>query len=346
NFRTSPWGRKIGVVKKGSKYKVYGYKKDPKGVVWYKIYSNGRYGYVYSSGGYTSIVSKASGLSKKIEKKDRNKNETLKNNIKKQVFINGIVSNVYGKEKIKFNVTSKNIKSPLYQIYITKDDKTELFMTYSNKTKYEWTPKKAGDYLITIFAKSSSNDNVAQVINSKSVVVSSNKKAGFYTNINNRSYVNAPIEFNVVSDKEYNKFKWVYKLNKGKKIVLKDFSKDTKFKYKPKKEGNYEFILIAKNKKGKTVLFSKKIIIKKLSSEINFKKLNSPNYYKDRAGYIPDIIVAHITEGSFESAVNWLTTKESEVSSTFVIAKDGRVNQLLDIEKAPWTNGTKPKKRN
>ncbi|PID82882.1 MAG: hypothetical protein CSB15_01380 [Clostridiales bacterium] len=83
NFRTSPWGRKIGVVKKGSKYKVYGYKKDTKGVVWYKIYSNGRYGYVYSSGGYTSIVSKATSLkpikrkSTKTVKKSKKAKDTI-----------------------------------------------------------------------------------------------------------------------------------------------------------------------------------------------------------------------------------------------------------------------------
>ncbi|PID82802.1 MAG: hypothetical protein CSB15_01770, partial [Clostridiales bacterium] len=58
NFRTSPWGKKIGVVSYGQIYRVYLSKKDSKGNVWYRIKSNNRYGYVYAGNSYTKVIYK------------------------------------------------------------------------------------------------------------------------------------------------------------------------------------------------------------------------------------------------------------------------------------------------
>lgn len=69
-------------------------------------------------------------------------------------------------------------------------------------------------------------------------------------------------------------------------------------------------------------------------------KYSSPNINKGRNGYIPDLIVCHITEGSYSGAVSWLTNPSSGVSAHFVVAKDGRVVQLVDIEDTAWANGT------
>jgi len=69
-------------------------------------------------------------------------------------------------------------------------------------------------------------------------------------------------------------------------------------------------------------------------------KRNSPNINKGRQGWKPDIIVCHITEGSFDGAVSWLSNPVSQVSSHFVVGQDGQIVQLVSIEDTAWMNGT------
>jgi N-acetyl-anhydromuramyl-L-alanine amidase AmpD len=76
---------------------------------------------------------------------------------------------------------------------------------------------------------------------------------------------------------------------------------------------------------------------------MNIQQIKSPNCSHRRNNMAPDIVVCHITEGSYSGAVSWLCNPASEASSTVVIARDGRVVQLVDINMAPWTNGTSTK---
>lgn len=71
---------------------------------------------------------------------------------------------------------------------------------------------------------------------------------------------------------------------------------------------------------------------------------NSPNYNEGRKGQVPIMIVCHTTCGSFDGAVVWLRNKESKASSHFVVSKNGRVVQLVDIKNTAWCNGTKTDK--
>ena len=52
------------------------------------------------------------------------------------------------------------------------------------------------------------------------------------------------------------------------------------------------------------------------------------------------MIVSHITEGNFNGAVSWLCNPKSNASSHFVVAKDGRITQLVSLEDGSWCNGT------
>jgi N-acetyl-anhydromuramyl-L-alanine amidase AmpD len=72
---------------------------------------------------------------------------------------------------------------------------------------------------------------------------------------------------------------------------------------------------------------------------VNITKKISPNK-SGRGGVVPDIIVDHITDGTYASAVNWLCDPASQVSAHFVIAQDGRVTQLVDVADKAWANGT------
>lgn len=73
---------------------------------------------------------------------------------------------------------------------------------------------------------------------------------------------------------------------------------------------------------------------------MNLKKYNSPNHYNGRNGWKADIIVNHITAGSYTSAINTFMNKSCEVSAHFVISKTGEVAQMVDLADGAWCNGT------
>ena len=72
--------------------------------------------------------------------------------------------------------------------------------------------------------------------------------------------------------------------------------------------------------------------------KITFKQ--SPNYTSGRKGYKPEIIVCHITEGSYAGSVSWLCNKNSEASAHYVVSKKGEVTQLVNLRNYAWCNGT------
>lgn len=68
-------------------------------------------------------------------------------------------------------------------------------------------------------------------------------------------------------------------------------------------------------------------------------KKSTPNKM-GRQGWKPDMIVSHITEGSYSGAVSWLMNPTSQASAHFVVSKKGEITQLVDIREAAWINGT------
>ena len=73
---------------------------------------------------------------------------------------------------------------------------------------------------------------------------------------------------------------------------------------------------------------------------MNITKLTSPNRNTGRQGNTPDFIVCHITDGAFDGAVSWAMNAEAQVSYHFLVARDGRVTQVVDIADTAWGNGT------
>ena len=66
-------------------------------------------------------------------------------------------------------------------------------------------------------------------------------------------------------------------------------------------------------------------------------RLPSANYTPGNQGC--RAVVIHIVQGTYESAVSWLRNRQSQASAHFVIAKDGRVAQLVSIKDTAWGNG-------
>jgi N-acetylmuramoyl-L-alanine amidase len=59
-----------------------------------------------------------------------------------------------------------------------------------------------------------------------------------------------------------------------------------------------------------------------------------------REGYIPFVIVDHVSVGTISSMDNWFTDPNNQVSSAhFGVAKDGSVHQYVSIDRMAWANG-------
>ena len=65
----------------------------------------------------------------------------------------------------------------------------------------------------------------------------------------------------------------------------------------------------------------------------------SPNCMS-RNGWKPDMIVNHVAEGTYVGTVSWCCNKTSGVSCHYVSGKNGELDNLVDLNKAAWCNGT------
>ena len=68
-------------------------------------------------------------------------------------------------------------------------------------------------------------------------------------------------------------------------------------------------------------------------------KQYSSKCYKGRNGYVPNLIVCH-SNNTYNSAIKYFYDNVSEVSSHFVIRRDGYVKEVISLDDAAWTNGT------
>ena len=58
-----------------------------------------------------------------------------------------------------------------------------------------------------------------------------------------------------------------------------------------------------------------------------------------RGNYKPCLIVWHIADGTYNGTVAWGQNRASQVSSHFVLGKNGEITQLVPLDKAAWTQG-------
>ncbi|PYI54471.1 N-acetylmuramoyl-L-alanine amidase [Paenibacillus flagellatus] len=69
-------------------------------------------------------------------------------------------------------------------------------------------------------------------------------------------------------------------------------------------------------------------------------KGNANTNSSSREGYVPFVIVDHISVGTMSSLDNWFTDPNNNVSSAhFGVAKDGRIHQYVQIERMAWAQG-------
>ena len=74
-------------------------------------------------------------------------------------------------------------------------------------------------------------------------------------------------------------------------------------------------------------------------------EIKSPHFFRDRIDpdtgkvYNPDILVLHITDGSFNATKSWFENPYSYVSSNWVVDTRGKWVKCIDEKHAPFTNG-------
>lgn len=67
--------------------------------------------------------------------------------------------------------------------------------------------------------------------------------------------------------------------------------------------------------------------------------IGSPNFWVGRWGETVQGIVDHISQGTLNSNIGWFGNPQSEVSSTYEVAKDGRTVQYVSESDTAWANG-------
>lgn len=60
------------------------------------------------------------------------------------------------------------------------------------------------------------------------------------------------------------------------------------------------------------------------------KRLLSGNYSSGRAGWFPDMIVMHVTEGNAASVREWFANPNAKVSAHYMVCVDGTIDQFVD----------------
>jgi len=74
---------------------------------------------------------------------------------------------------------------------------------------------------------------------------------------------------------------------------------------------------------------------------MNIVQRHSPNHTRGRGGWIPDIIVNHITEGAFPGSIEWVTNPMAQVSYHYMISRAGQITQCVELRDTAWANGTR-----
>lgn len=65
----------------------------------------------------------------------------------------------------------------------------------------------------------------------------------------------------------------------------------------------------------------------------------SPNFWTGRKGYVPELIVIHIMDGTLSGTDSWFANTASQVSSHYGIGKNGEVHQYVKEEDSAWHAG-------
>lgn len=67
---------------------------------------------------------------------------------------------------------------------------------------------------------------------------------------------------------------------------------------------------------------------------------NANTNSSSREGYVPFVIVDHVSVGSLSSMDNWFRDPNNNVSSAhFGVGKDGSIHQYVSIDRMAWANG-------
>lgn len=65
----------------------------------------------------------------------------------------------------------------------------------------------------------------------------------------------------------------------------------------------------------------------------------TPNYTEGRQGHLPEAIVIHLIDGSFQACRSWFLNDASDVSAHYSVSHLGECDQFVDETDTAWANG-------
>ena len=71
-----------------------------------------------------------------------------------------------------------------------------------------------------------------------------------------------------------------------------------------------------------------------------FELAHTNNYKKHNGKRAVKGVVVHVAEGTYDGTVSWFKNPNAKVSAHFVIAKDGRIAQCVELNDIAYANGT------
>lgn len=323
---------RIGSVSINTKHRIVKETLNQEGELWYEIEYGNRTGFIASW--Y---------VSKRVEKTHYEvvpiSSSNLPSKSRYSASIEGGDYRRVDSGAVIIQAESTGFKNPLYRFTYSKQGYFTTLRDFSTGSRLE-TTLPAGTYKVHVEVREEGAMDIHQVVADQHLVVGSNQ-VGLYSDSTNRHYMNSSIHLVAKSSSASPQYQ--FSVNAGNGFaILQRYSSSPYYKYEPSVKGSMVFRVEMKLPNGQVYTDEQTILLRPLSDDISFRDLSgsTKNHYRGRNGWVPDMVVSHITEGEYSGAVSWLQNPASQASSNFVIARDGRVTQLVDLRHGAWTNGT------
>ena len=179
-----------------------------------------------------------------------------KNDVKIVSFVSSKKSGavqVGSKVKLTASAKSASGKKVSYRFTVKYSSKSSVIKNYTSKSYVSWTPRKAGKYELTVYAKSTGKAvKKTMTLNVNPIL----KVSGFSANVDSmEAYVGCKVGLSAKAaggSKKYNyEFSYIYK---GDEKVIGEFATAKKITWTPDKAGKYKLVVTVKDVKSEDVV--------------------------------------------------------------------------------------------
>ncbi|MFB3170060.1 triple tyrosine motif-containing protein [Neobacillus sp. 179-C4.2 HS] len=175
-----------------------------------------------------------------------------------------------------------------YAWYVYKGTTKVSTIWYSSSKTLSWTPREAGEYRVTVFAKDSSGKSVSK--NSAVIKVTSPINS-ISANVQDTSMVGTPITWTVDGEGTGVQYAW-YVYNGSTRVDIIWYSSSKTLSWTPREAGEYRVTVFAKDSSGRNVSKNSAVIkvtsplkINSIKADVRTSKVGTPiNWTVDGEG--------------------------------------------------------------